>query len=162
MKVGVTGHQDRDGIDWNWVSNQISHFLAGKNSLRGYSSLAVGTDQVFADCILLRKGILTAVIPAKGYRDLFKGNSLDKFDKLLARSEKVELSSDRLSEHSFLEAGKWIARKSDVMVAVWDGEPAEGKGGTGDIVKYSLSLGKSIYHIDPIKQEIHNINGDNI
>jgi len=157
MKIGVTGHQERNGIEWEWVRKEIDKFLWGKNSLRGYSSLAAGTDQVFAECVLFRNGILIAVIPGVGYRKLFTGQSLEKFDRLLAMSEKIELSSDEPSEHSFLEAGKWIARNSDMMVAVWDGEPAEGRGGTGDIVTYALSLGKLVHHIDPIKKTISKL-----
>lgn len=157
MKIGVTGHQERDGISWEWVRQQIDRSLRGKNAVKGYSSLAAGTDQIFAECILSKKGSLIAVIPGRGYRELFQGQSLNNFDKLLAVSEKIELSSDAVSERLFLEAGKWIVRSSDMIVAVWDGEPAEGRGGTADIVAYALLLGKPVCHIDPVKEVMHRL-----
>lgn len=60
LKVGVTGHQQREGIDWPWVRSRIDRFLAGKSMILGYSSLAAGTDQVFADAVLDAGGKLVA------------------------------------------------------------------------------------------------------
>jgi hypothetical protein len=33
-------------------------------------------------------------------------------------------------------AGAYIAERADVLIAVWDGAPARGTGGTGDIVAW--------------------------
>ncbi len=38
---------------------------------------------------------------------------------------------------------------ADLMVAVWNGRPAAGLGGTADIVKYALNSGKPVLHLDP-------------
>ncbi len=40
------------------------------------------------------------------------------------------------------------------MMAVWDGEPAQGLGGTGDVVDYALARRKPVIHIDPIKRRV--------
>ena len=57
-------------------------------------------------------------------------------------------------EHAFLEAGKFIVRKSNLLIAVWDGEDAEGVGGTGDIVRFAEKAGKPIIHLNPCTQTI--------
>lgn len=154
MKVGVTGHQERAGIDWDWVREQIDRFLSGKAQLLGFSSLAAGTDQIFAEAVLHKKGKLTAVIPIEGYVSYFEGADRVRYKRLLALADVVNLRSARRHDQAFLDAGKWIVREVDHVIAVWDGEPAEGAGGTGDIVRYAQSLGKPVTHINPIGREV--------
>ena len=153
MKVGITGHQEREGIDWKWVRSLLNKILANKPALVGYSSLAAGTDQIFAEALLSNGGQLKAVLPIKEYEAFFEGAALQEYERLLTLSEKIELKSLKGNEQAFLDAGKWIVEHSDEMIAVWDGEQAEGKGGTGDIVAYAISLGKPVIHINPISRE---------
>jgi len=49
------------------------------------------------------------------------------------------LSFDEPSEEAYLAAGCRVVDMSDVLLAVWDGQPARGKGGTGNIVEYARS-----------------------
>ena len=120
--------------------------------LVGLTSLAAGTDQIFANCVLDVGGELTAIIPVKGYRAFFKGEALSSYDRLVMASKLIELRSTKPNEQAFLDAGKWIVKNSDTMIAVWDGEPAEGAGGTADVVRYAQSLGKSVHCLDPIRR----------
>lgn len=152
MKIGITGHQERDGIDWEWVRLKIERYLARKNRIIGFSSLAMGTDQLFAKAVLDHGGTLIAVIPIDDYETYFKGEDLAEYQRLFAASDPVELGSIKRDAQAFLDAGKWIVREVDRMIAVWDGEPAEGAGGTGDIVRYANSLNKPVYHINPISK----------
>lgn len=157
MKVGVTGHQQREGIDWPWVRSRIDRYLAGKSIIFGYSSLAAGTDQIFADAVLDAGGKLIAVVPMEDYASHFEDEPLKEYKRLLAKAQIVDLRSKKPDEGAFLEAGKWIARDVDCMVAVWDGEDAAGRGGTADIVAYAMSLGRQVHHIDPIKRTTADI-----
>jgi hypothetical protein len=157
MKIGVTGHQQREGIDWRWVRSRIDQYLAGKSIIFGYSSLAAGTDQVFADAVLDAGGKLIAVVPIEGYASQFEDEPLKEYERLLAMAQIVDLRSKKPDEGAFLDAGKWIVRDVDRMVAVWDGEDAVGRGGTADIVAYAMSLGRQVHHIDPIKRTITDI-----
>jgi hypothetical protein len=157
LKIGVTGHQEREGIEWPWVRSKVDRYLTGKVQLVGYSSLAAGTDQLFADAVLERGGKLIAVVPISDYASHFEGDSLKHYRKLLTASEVIELKSTKQDSRAFLDAGKWVAREAERLIAVWDGEPAEGAGGTGDIVAYALSLGRPVHHIDPIKQIVSDL-----
>jgi len=157
LKIGITGHQERDGIDWAWVRSHLEQLLAAEVKVIGYSSLAAGTDQVFAEAVLNRGGQLTAVIPIKNYESYFEDAALEEYVRLIALAEVVELKSKERDEQAFLDAGKWIVRKVDRVVAVWDGEQAEGTGGTGDIVAYAVSLNKPVIHLNPISREVTDL-----
>ena len=90
MRIGVTGHQKRDGISWKWVAKAIGHQVELLLPVKeAFSSLAIGSDQVFAE-VLLELGIpLTSVIPLKEYRSYFTGEGLVRYDELLERSAPI-------------------------------------------------------------------------
>jgi len=158
MKIGITGHQEREGIDWRWVRHVLhAEFDKIGKVDRVLSSLAAGSDQLFAE-VALSLGIpVTAVIPVEDYARFFKGSSLDNYTKLLSRCEPLRLAGSQDPERAFYEAGKLIVDQADVMFAIWDGEKAEGLGGTGDIVMYARSKGKPVVHIEPINRFVHRL-----
>lgn len=43
-------------------------------------------------------------------------------------------------EEAFLACGKAVADWTDILIAIWDGRPAKGRGGTGDVVAYARSV----------------------
>jgi hypothetical protein len=49
---------------------------------------------------------------------------------------------------------------SDVLIALWDGLPARGKGGTAEVVEYATALGKPVLIIDAATFAIRKINWD--
>ena len=52
-------------------------------------------------------------------------------------------------EDCYLAAGHRVVELSDLMLAVWDGSPAKGKGGTADVVAYAVRRGVPLFHINP-------------
>lgn len=161
MIFGISGHQERPGIDWHWVRTVIDDELdSHRKFLSGFSSLASGADQVFAEAIIDRGGLLTAVIPKSHYEEYFSGESLIRYKSILAKSRVVSLDSNELEdEDAFLKAGLYILYNCDCLIAVWDGKKSRGKGGTADIVQKAFDLSKPIIHIEPISREViyHNI-----
>ena len=158
MRIGVTGHQTRDEIDWAWVKNMIGVELSKiVNVEQCLSSLAAGSDQVFAE-VALDLGIpVLAVIPVLGYERYFRGNDLRRYRRLLHRCKATRLNWLGDDERGFFEAGKTIVEKSDMMFAVWDGRRAEGEGGTGDVIIFALKNAKPIVHINPIDRSIRRV-----
>lgn len=140
VKIGISGHQNipRDAV--SFVADGITDVLnrAGR-SLTGVSSLAVGADQLFAQTVLERGGRLHIVLPCAKYEDTFASTAdLKRFRALLAQAHTVEqLPADKPSEEAFLKAGLRVVDLSELLLAVWDGLPAKGKGGTADIVAYA-------------------------
>lgn len=155
MKIGVTGHQERDGIRWGWVRSAVGAEFARRKVEIAYSSLAIGTDQVFAEVALQKNAALVAVIPFDNYKKQFNSTALQAYTNLLERcSDVVTLRCLGSPELAYLNAGKWIANASDIMFAVWDGKEAEGMGGTADIVSFAKSIGKSVVHFDPVLETV--------
>jgi hypothetical protein len=154
MKLGVTGHQERSGIDWEWVKRAIGQELSRYDDpVVGLTSLAVGADQAFAEVVLSRGGKLIAVIPRDDYQRYFKGEALARYQSLLAQSEPVNLHATD-EQQAFLEAGLYVATQSDCLLAVWDGKGSKGRGGTADVVAHVEVAGTPWIHIDPIAKQV--------
>lgn len=140
MRLGISGHQDIAPDVVAYVKPILIHLInEHKDDLVGVSSLAAGADQLFATLILEQGGSLHAIIPSQRYENTFpESDSLNQFRSLLARAQKIEtLDYREPSEEAFLDAGHRVVDNSDLLIAVWDGRPAVGKGGTADIVDYA-------------------------
>lgn len=154
MVVGVTGHQKRQGVNWGWVKQSLASCLQKYAATEAMTSLAEGTDQIFAEAALNLNIPVSAVIPLDGYERFFSPDGLLAYQELLGRSTPVYLHSDQKPEQAFLDAGRYVVNHCDIVFAVWDGHHAEGLGGTGDIVLFAQSVGRSILHFDPCNQTI--------
>ena len=155
MNVGISGHQERDGIEWPWVRKIICEELTKLEDVyKTFSCLAAGSDQIFAEAALSIGLPVVAVIPLDGYEKFFDGGALANYKRLLANCEQRHLHWKGDAESAFFEAGKFVVEASDLLLAVWDGENADGVGGTGDVVGYARSMGRPILHINPITQSV--------
>jgi hypothetical protein len=119
--------------------------------LVGVTSLAAGADQVFAEEVLASGGSLYVVVPSRRYERSFDSpRALAAFERFLAAAKEIEhLDFHEPSETAYLAAGKRVVDLSDFLVAVWDGQPAKGLGGTADIVDYAQRCGKDVRVIWP-------------
>src|SRR5690242_11163405 len=101
MIIGITGHQRRKGIQWLWVERAIYFELSGaRNVDKVFSSLAAGSDQVFAQ-VAIRLGIpLVAVVPLEGYDRFFKASALAKYRILLGQSALIQLRCKSTPDHA--------------------------------------------------------------
>lgn len=154
--MGVSGHQARTGLDWDWTAERVREQLAQHSPVAGaYTSLAVGTDQLFAREALAVNVSVTVVIPMENYERTFGEEDLVFYRELLARCSIVQLESPGTDEEAFFAAGRLVVDSSDLLVAVWDGKPAAGLGGTADVVSYCRQTGRTVVHIDPFAHEVH-------
>ncbi|QIJ76211.1 hypothetical protein GU700_17410 [Methylobacterium sp. NI91] len=156
--IGITGHQDRIGVDWRWVQRSLrAEFAKFPNKVEVFSSLAAGADQVFAEVAFELNIPVAAVIPLANYERFFQGQSLSSYRRLLSRSRRIDLNWLGDEEKAFFEAGKYIVKSTDVLMAVWDGKEAEGLGGTADVVGFARKCGKPVVHINPIVKSVEHI-----
>lgn len=147
IKIGVTGHQNIPFTARIYIEREILTFLKDhEEKFIGISSLAVGADQLYAENVVDAKGKLHAVVPCKNYESTFNSQAdLMNYLKLLMIADVVEeLEFLQPTEEAFLQAGKRIVDLSDILIAVWDGKQAKGKGGTADIVQYAQKLNKKV------------------
>lgn len=155
FSVGVSGHQHRDGIDWSWVAKAVRRELASLTMVsKALSSLAAGSDQIFASTAIDLNIPVVAVLPLDSYEQYFHGVSLTEYRRLLGRCDRVQLGWKGSPERAFLEAGKYIVENSNILFLVWDGMPTDGLGGTADIAQYAAIKGCPVIHIDPISQNV--------
>lgn len=155
MRIGITGHQTLRGeLGWEWIDAQIREILASWcPACVGITSLAVGADQHFAKIVLDLGGAIEVVVPFPGYETRF-GNENDRtaYHKLLGAARAVHTLQrvEDDDQRSYLAAGQQVVDRSDLILAVWDGKPAVGLGGTADIVTYAGSRGKKVIQINPL------------
>lgn len=153
MRIGITGHQEIDDpTAWPWVREQMSNallrFKEGKASI--YSSLAAGADQLCAEVAVIVGYSLEVIVPCIGYEATLKDFDRVRYRTFLSKASHVELLDFPVpSADAYLAAGKVVIARSQKLIAVWDGKPAAGKGGTGDIVEFALKSGKPVLQLNP-------------
>lgn len=150
-RIGITGHQGLPETAAAYAAGKIRELLSVADApLTGYGSLAEGADQIFAQELLAAGGSLHVVIPAKGYEGTFSDTNRETYFELLLRAVEVtRLPYPAPSEEAYDAAGQWVACHSEVLIAVWDGEPARGLGGTADAVAHARRLGRTVHVVWP-------------
>jgi len=151
-RVGVTGHQGLPVHTSQLVTAALHDALAGYGpELVGVTMLGPGADQLFAHAVLTRGGRLEVVVAAERYRDAFDDpDAQRRYDELIAKASHVErLPHVESTEATHMAGGQVVVDRSDVMLAVWDGKPARGLGGTADVVAYARERGVPVEVIWP-------------
>lgn len=141
MILGVTGHQDLPADVTARVADGVADLLTKRDVDVVVSCLARGADQLVARAVRSHGGTLDAVVPCRGYDELFEGADRDDYDELLAGASRVtRLPFPVCSEEAFLAGGLVVVERCDLLVAIWDGAPARGLGGTADVVAHARDL----------------------
>ncbi|MFI1017272.1 hypothetical protein [Streptomyces sp. NPDC020965] len=146
-RIGVTGHRHIPSAAYRHVRAGLRTVLGRhEGALEVFSSLAVGADQLFAAIALECGAELTVVIPSGDYpNDFTAPGEWDSFQQLRGRATReVRLDYPHATGEAYYAAGAYIADNCDRLLAVWDGCPARGLGGTADIVHYARQLGKPV------------------
>ncbi len=131
--------------------------------LRVVSPLAEGTDRLLAESALDCGASLCCPMPfnqTEYEKDFASATALEpdsvaQFRQLLERARNVgelavfELDGSRADEGAaYGAAGRVVINQSDLLVAVWDGLPARGEGGTVETMREALQLGVPVLWID--------------
>jgi hypothetical protein len=159
MRVGITGHQQLDDSEaWPWVAAVLRAELAkAAFPLVGVTSLAVGADQLFARLVLERDGTIHAVLPFADIERTFPPEQVAAYRKLANQATIEVLETLGTDEDAYLAAGERVVDLSDILLAVWNGEPAKGKGGTADVAGYAIRRRVPLVHIDPVSRTVRQL-----
>ena len=116
------------------------------------SPLADGADQMAAQAGLARGWRLQAILPfarATYIRDFEGHESQARFISLIERSDCVlELPGDPDDDaEAYMAAGRATIAQCDVLIAIWDGRPPRGRGGTAEVVHLAVAQGTPVIHI---------------
>ncbi len=161
LRVGVTGHKDIDSDPrLAGLSQRIRRVVPFSDTtpvlLAAVSALAEGADrlvveELFADADeRAEEARLEVVLPfdRQRYVELqqFSGDAEREFDAWLDRATSlVELAGSEKTEKqaaAYEAASRYLVNRGDVLVALWDGKPSRGRGGTAETLLYAATLGK--------------------
>ena len=161
VQLGVCGHRHLPGADPDAIAAAATGLLqalgreaallhaadqaqtsplysAAPPRLRCICGLAEGADSILAEAALDEGWELVAVLPfaPDEFAADFAGAALGRYRALLARATEVcALDGDRDTDTAYVSVGEIVVEQSDVLLAVWDGKPARGPGGTEDVVR---------------------------
>lgn len=157
VTVGVSGHRNLGNVDA--ISTAVDEILEkvhntyGGNSLRVISPLAEGADRLVAKrAIELYSAQLVVPLPFEMsvyMLDFESTASKTEFLSLIELAhEVIQLPTEDSRGASFLAVGLYTLTQSEMLVAIWDGKPARGVGGTAQIVAEARKLGKPMAWIE--------------
>ncbi|MFI1729383.1 hypothetical protein ACH40E_09145 [Streptomyces acidicola] len=144
MRVGITGHRGLSREVEQRVRQLLEEAISGFDAaeLVGISCIADGPDAWFAEAVLRHGGGLEAVVPAEQYREGLPEDHWPVYDELMRRAAEVHHTGMTASDSQAHMAGSEIlVGLADELLAVWDGKPAWGYGGTADVVSYAQRNG---------------------
>lgn len=157
--VGVTGHRDLgadDPVLAQLVVRQLGRIARanGNAPLLILSGLAEGADRLVVDAARgALGGTYWAILPLPDVlyaRDFATAASRTAYKALKEQAERViaaPLMASRRSlaasgeprNHQYAWTGAYIAKRAQVLLAMWDGAPARGTGGTAHVVDWYLA-----------------------
>jgi hypothetical protein len=149
--VGVTGHRDLNESPAlsQGIHSAIEEIRRMSPSLRStplilsiLSPLAEGADRLVAREVLKdTESVLEVVLPLEieeYVKDFQTEESRKEFEGLLSQAKSVRILPSRGSRNqAYDQVGRHIVDQCDVLIALWDGKPASGQGGTAEIVQYA-------------------------
>ncbi|MGI9001142.1 MAG: hypothetical protein ACR2GH_05700 [Pseudonocardia sp.] len=152
MRIGITGHSNLAPDAVPVVADALRHVLAEHDEpVVGVTCLARGADQVFARVVLDTGGTVEVVLPATDYRERkVKPDNREDFEMLIAQAAQVRvLPFETSNREAYAAANAAVLADVDALVAVWDGAPPDGRGGTGDTVQAARERGLPVTVVWP-------------
>jgi hypothetical protein len=157
--VAVTGHRDLRPQDQDLLRREVRAIFSGMRSrmpntpLILLTGLAEGADQLVAEVALEQDVLLAAAIPMPVaiYKEQMTEEAQKKLDGLLAVSAlqimiplegqtRQELRTSEAARAECYEAlARFLSRYGQSLIALWDGENSQKRGGTSSIVHYVRS-----------------------
>ncbi len=155
IPVAVTGHRFLAEVEKLQVAVQEAldrleaAFPDGEPVI--VSPLAEGADRLVAEIALERRMRLFAPLPfaQEEYLEDFESEeSKEQFVDLLEQAaEVIDLPPTEERNDAYAQVGEWVLNHSDAIIALWDGQPSQGTGGTADVVERALERGMPVLHI---------------
>lgn len=177
VRIGVTGH--RTLASEQLIRESVKSVLGKLDKMLGLiphtfiavSPLAEGADRLVAKEVLEwqasdDKPGLEAVLPlpVDDYmRDFASKESKDEFKAFLAKAKSViTLRETTTREAAYENVGHYVVDNCDFLIAIWNGEPSKGQGGTAEIVEYARKIERYVFWINSENGTINEEkNGEN-
>lgn len=169
LRIGITGHMKLEHIQLLRKSVQRVISLIDKMqkaSLKDMpytysiiSPLAKGADRLVVKEVLEWKVLdntdkpslnVVLPLPKEDYiKDFETAASKGEFETVLGRAMSIcTLEKATSREAAYENVGHYVVDKCDFLIAIWNGKPSSGQGGTGDIVEYARKAGRHMFWIN--------------
>ncbi len=125
------------------------------------SSVALGGDLLFAESCLELKIPLRVFLPMpkEQFRDDFDPETWEHVESVLRSALSVEvIGTGTEKPERYYETGIETARQSQLLIALWDGLPSRGFGGTSDVVDFALKQSRPVVWIHSVTGEVRRFN----
>jgi len=149
--IGVTGHRKLENEPWvvkevHRIIERIKQLIPPlKNTPLVFSilsPLAEGADRLVAREVLKVSGSqLEAILPLErdDYLEDFELlESKTEFEEFLSKARHIKrLPPQKSRTEVYAQVGRYVVDHCDVLIALWNGKPSAGQGGTAEIVRYA-------------------------
>jgi hypothetical protein len=152
IKLAVTGHRGLPARSMRLIDEALRAvvYAHADRDLTGLSCVADGADALFAQAVLDAGGRLIVIVPAEQYRQGLPESHLPTYDSLISKaSEVLRLDHVESDSAAHMDASLRMIALADELIAVWDGQPARGYGGTADVVAAARERGLSVTIVWP-------------
>jgi hypothetical protein len=162
MQIGVTGHRQPPKLPDDKllaIQGSVAAIIGaldtfGPGRRLAVSSLAEGADRIVAETALKAGWQLKAILPfaqAEYEKDFSTPGSLDMFRRLLENTYTVVQLPGFPSERprAYQAAGLTMLEQLDLLIAIWDGKPSNGIGGSAEIVAAAVERSIPVAWIKP-------------
>lgn len=164
LAIGFTGHRALG--DETSCGKAIAAFLEQRKKsnpglVYGLSSVAAGGDLLFAEsCIQLGLPLRVLLpLPVEEFRKDFDEDGWSRAERVLRQAASVEVTGgSQLREECYYECGIETVQQSRLLLALWDGAPSQGLGGTGDVVSFARGIGRPVAWLHSTTGAIHIFN----
>ncbi|TPG46455.1 DUF4231 domain-containing protein [Sphingomonas glacialis] len=163
LTIGVTGHRPSRlaGVDLTDLAARVrvalSAFAAAApgHELRLVSNLAEGADSIAFDQAAALGWPVDVVLPFEPMRNAYEfpdPAARAALDARLAGARVVMALAPswpgrEAPEVAYERAGRVMLAQSDVLLAIWDGAPARGRGGAAQIIEEAVARGIPVIHV---------------
>jgi len=164
LAIGFTGHRNLPDeakcrqairkIILEWIEK-------APGLVYGVTSAAAGGDLLFAEtCLDLKLPIRVFLpVPKEKFREDFDESAWARAECVFGKALSVEVTGagEELTER-YYECGIETVRQSRLLIALWDGGPRQGLGGTADMVHFAREQGLPVIWIHSVTCAVENFN----
>jgi hypothetical protein len=164
VAIGFTGHRNLpdESKSRACILKFLQDFKAKSDkTIYGVCSTAAGGDLLFAEsCIQIGLPVRVLLPMAKEhFREDFDEPTWNRAELVMQRAISVEVVGGGDSkEERYYECGAETVQQSQILLALWDGNPSQGLGGTEEIVTFAKEQGRPVVWIHSVTREIQHFN----
>ncbi|HEX8216072.1 MAG TPA: hypothetical protein VF577_01290 [Allosphingosinicella sp.] len=161
LAVAIVGHRSNRIEDETRVEERLREILqlvgaplVERRRLRLVSALAEGADRLAAAAALDGGLVLEAVLPfppEEYARDFAGEESRAEFYRLIGGADSVLVLDGKpdARELAYEAVGRALLDNCDMLIAVWDGKPGRGRGGTREVIEEAVERQLPIVLVRP-------------